>query len=122
MEFGDGDATADQHISFTLAGAQHQLVLGKEKFEATVPAGKPMTIKAGNSSIAIAADGSITIQGKKITLKADTDVEISGVNVTTKASVKAETSGTQIASKASATNEVSAGGAMTIKGAMVAVN
>jgi uncharacterized protein involved in type VI secretion and phage assembly len=122
MEFGDGDATADQHISFTLAGAQHQIVLGKEKFEATVPAGKPMTIKAGNSSIAIGADGSITIQGKKITLKADTDVEISGVNVTTKASVKAETSATQIASKATATNEVSAGGAMTVKGAMVAVN
>ena len=122
MEFGDGDATTDQHISFTLAGAEHQIVLGKEKFEATVPAGKPMTIKAGNSSIAIAADGSITIQGKKITLKADTDVEISGVNITTKASVKAETSATQITSKASATNEVSAGGAMTVKGAMVAVN
>ncbi len=122
MEFGDGDATTDQHISFTLAGAEHQLVLGKEKFEATVPAGKPMTIKSGNSSIAIAADGSITIQGKKITLKADTDVEVSGVNVTTKASVKAETSGTQIAIKGSATTEVSAGGSMTIKGAMVAVN
>ncbi len=122
MEFGDGDATADQHISFILAGNEHQIVLGKEKFEATVPAGKPMTIKAGNSSIAIAADGSITIQGKKITLKADTDIEFSGLNVTTKASVKAETSGTQIAIKGSATTEVSAGGSMTIKGAMVAVN
>lgn len=122
MEFGDGEATTDQHISFTLAGAEHSIVLGKEKFEATVPAGKPMTIKAGNSSIAIGSDGSITIQGKKITLKADTDVEVSGVNITQKASVKAETSGTQIAIKASATNEVSAGGAMTIKGAMVAVN
>ncbi len=122
LEFGDGDAATDQHISFTLAGAEHQIVLGKEKFEATVPAGKPMTIKSGNSSIAIGSDGSITIQGKKITLKADTDIEVSGVNVTTKASVKAETSGTQIAIKASATNEVSAGGAMTIKGAMVAVN
>jgi len=122
MEFGDGDAPTDQHIAFTLAGSEHQIVLGKEKFEATVPAGKPMTIKSGNSSIAIAADGSITIQGKKITLKADTDVEISGLNVTTKAGVKAETSGTQIAIKGSATTEVSAGGAMTIKGAMVAVN
>lgn len=122
LEFGDGDATADQHISFTLAGAEHQIVLGKEKFEATVPSGKPMTIKSGNSSIAIGADGSITIQGQKITLKADTDVEISGVNVTTKASVKAETSATQIAIKASATGEVSSGGMMSVKGAMVAVN
>ena len=42
--------------------------------------------------------------------------------MTTKTSVKAETSATQVAIKASATGEVSAGGMMSVKGAMVAVN
>jgi hypothetical protein len=49
-------------------------------------------------------------------------VEISGVNITAKASVKASVSGTMTEMKASATGEVSAGGSLALKGAMVAVN
>ena len=52
----------------------------------------------------------------------DADEMISGINITAKASVKAAISGTMTEMKASATGEVSAAGAMTIKGAMVAVN
>ena len=82
----------------------------------------PVTIGAGDASIEIAKDGSITLSGRKITLKSQTDVEISGVNITAKASVKAAISGTMTEVKGSATGEFSAGGAVTIKGAMVAVN
>jgi uncharacterized protein involved in type VI secretion and phage assembly len=122
VEFGDGTTTAGQHIDLNLAGGKHQVRLGKDKLTASVPAGIPVTITAGSSKMEIGQDGSITLAGKKITLKSDTDVEISGVNITAKASVKAAISGTMTEVKASATGEVSAGGAMTIKGAMVAVN
>ena len=44
------------------------------------------------------------------------------MNITAKASVKAAISGTMTEVKASATGEISAGGPVTIKGAMVAVN
>jgi phage protein D len=122
VEFGDGTDTTSQHIDLNLAGGKHQVRLGKDKLTAAVPAGIPVTITAGSSKMEIGQDGSITLAGKKITLKSETDVEISGVNITAKASVKAAISGTMTEVKASATGEVSAGGAMTIKGAMVAVN
>ncbi len=122
VEFGDGTTTASQHIDLNLAGGKHQVRLGKDMLTASVPAGIPVTITAGSSKMEIGQDGSITLAAKKITLKSETDVEISGVNITAKASVKAAISGTMTEVKASATGEVSAGGAMTIKGAMVAVN
>jgi uncharacterized protein involved in type VI secretion and phage assembly len=122
VEFGDGTDTASQHIDLNLAGGKHQVRLGKDKLTASVPAGIPVTITAGSSKMEIGQDGSITLAGKKITLKSETDVEISGINITAKASVKAAISGTMTEMKASATGEVSAAGAMTIKGAMVAVN
>ena len=122
VELADGTDPANQHIGLTLAGGNHQVRLGKDKLDATVPAGVPITVKSGDASIEIGNDGSITISGQKITLKSKTDVEISGVNITSKASVKAAISGTMVEVKASATGEVSASGALTLKGAMVAVN
>ncbi len=122
VELADGTDPANQHIGLTLAGGNHQVRLGKDKLDATVPAGVPITVKSGDASIEIGNDGSITISGQKITLKSKTDVEISGVNITSKASVKSAMSGTMVEVKASATGEVSASGALTLKGAMVAVN
>ena len=122
VEFGDGTDTTSQHIDLKLAGGQHQLRLGKDRLSASVPTGIPVSITAGGSKIEIGQDGSITLAGKKITLKSETDVEISGMNITAKANVKAAISATTTEVKASATGEVSAGGVMTIKGAMVAVN
>ena len=123
VEFGDGTDPANQHIDLNLAGGKHQVRLGKDKLDATVPAGIPVTIKAGSSQRSRSARTARSPwPGKKITLKSETDVEISGLNITAKASVKAAISGTMTEVKASATGEVSAGGMMTIKGAMVAVN
>ncbi len=122
VEFGDGTAPDTQYISLTLEGAQSSIMLSKQEFIAKVPAGIPLTISSGNSSFKIANDGSITIQGSKITLKADTDVEISGLNVTSKASVKNSTSGTMVELKANAQVEVSATGPAMVKGNPVMVN
>ena len=122
VEFADGTDPANQHIGLTLAGGTHLVRLGQDRLDATVPAGTPIAIKSGDAAIEIGNDGSITISGQKITLKSKTDVDISGVNITSKASVKAAISGTMVEVKASATGEVSASGALTLKGAMVAVN
>jgi phage protein D/phage baseplate assembly protein gpV len=122
VELGDGTDPQSQHIQLILAGNQHLVRLGKDKLDATVPAGTPVTIASGTASIQIDQAGAITLSGKKITLKSETDVEISGVNITAKASVKASVSGTMTEMKASATGEVSAGGSLALKGAMVAVN
>ncbi|MEP6561431.1 MAG: phage baseplate assembly protein V, partial [Nakamurella sp.] len=122
VEFADGTDPANQHIKLNLTGDQHQVRLGKDKLDATVPAGTPVTIASGDASIAIGQDGSITLSGQKITLKSKTDVEISGLNISAKASVKASVSGTITEMKASANGELSAGGPMTIRGAIVAVN
>ena len=122
VELADGTDPANQHIGLTLAGGTHLVRLGKDRLDATVPAGTPVAIKSGDAAIEIGNDGSITISGQKITLKSKTDVEISGVNITAKASVKTAISGTMVEVKATATGEFSASGAVTIKGAMVAVN
>ncbi len=122
VELADGTDPANQHIGLTLAGGNHQVRLGKDRLDAKVPAGVPITVKSGDASIEIGNDGSITISGQKITLKSKTDVEISGLNITAKANVKSAISGTMVEVKASATGEVSAGGPLTLKGAMVAVN
>ena len=122
VELADGTDPANQHIGLTLAGGTHLVRLGKDRLDASVPAGTPIAVKSGDAAIEIGNDGSITISGQKITLKSKTDVEISGVNITAKASVKAAVSGTMVEVKASAAGEVSAGGSLALKGAMVAVN
>jgi uncharacterized protein involved in type VI secretion and phage assembly len=122
IEFGDGTDPASQHIDLLLSDGKSRVRLGKDALTATVPAGTPVSISSGDSSITFGRDGSITIAAKKVVIKSETDVEISALNVTAKASVKAAISGTMVEVKGSATNEVSAGGAMTIKGAVVAVN
>ncbi len=122
IEFGDDTADDQQHIGLTLAGGKHILKLGKKGLEGTVPQGVPVKIQAGNSSIQVTDNGDITLEGGKITLKARTDIELSAVNVVLKGQAKVEASGAQIAIKANAQAEVSAGGQVTIKGAMVMIN
>ena len=78
VELGDGVDPQTQHIQLSLAGNQHLVRLGKDKLDATVPAGTPVTIASGTASIQIDQAGAITLSGKKITLKSETDVEISG--------------------------------------------
>lgn len=121
LTLSDGGAPADQFISMSLAGGQHQVVLGKTGLTAQVPGGVPVEISAGPTKFQISDDGSITITGKKITLKADSDVEISGMNVTVKATAKVSVQGAQAELKGTAQTTVSASGPVSVKGAVVQV-
>ena len=97
IELGDGTDNATKYIALTLAGGQHTVKMSKERLDATVPAGTPVSIKPGNHGITISNTGDITIEGQKVTIKATSDIELAGVNITSKASVKAETSATTLA-------------------------
>jgi hypothetical protein len=123
IELGDGDGDADQHIGLTLAGGEHQIYVGKDKLLAQIPSGIPATVKAGDSSMEIDAQGNMTLSAKKITIKADTDVEISGVNVTLKASAKlAGSASGQLQMAGTAQAELSSSGQTAVKGSIVMIN
>lgn len=122
IELGDGEGDTAQHISLTLAGGKHAVRLGKDGLTATVPAGQPVSIQAGDAKIDFDKQGNITLAGQKVTIKATQDVEISGMNVKIKANAAVEASGTQAKVSGSAQAELSSGGQTAVKGAMVAIN
>lgn len=123
IEFGDGDSDGDQHLLLALANNAGSVKIGKsDGLAATVPAGKPIAISAGDTKVEIDKQGNIALSGKKITLKATTDVEISAMNVKIKANMGLEGSGTSVKMAGNATAELSAGGATTLKGAVVKIN
>jgi phage protein D/phage baseplate assembly protein gpV len=123
IELGDGDSPADQRIAMTLAGGDFSMVLSKQGLAGTVPAGQPVTIKAGDTKVELDKQGNITLSGKKITIAAEMDVEISGLNVKLKSNANLEgAAGAALKMSANATADLSASGPTSIKGAMVTIN
>lgn len=122
VELVDGDSADKDTILLSLNGAAHTITLDGTKFEAKIPANKEFSIVAGDKGITMGTDGTLTLTAQKIVLKATTDVEISGVNVKAKATAAFEAGGATTAVKASGMGEVSAGGPMTVKGAIVQIN
>lgn len=122
IELADGDGPADQHILLTLKGKRHKIRLGEDKLDIVVD-DKPVSITNGQAKIEFSQSGDITIEGNNITLKAKQKVDVSGgTEVALKGTTKASLEGAQVEVKASATGKVEAGGPLTIKGAMVAIN
>src|SRR5581483_6215383 len=106
VELSDGEQPTEQHILMMLQGNQHKLRLGKDRFDLTLPRGKPGAIKIGEASITVADNGDMTIEAPNITLKAKLKV-----------SVEAST----IELKANAQLSASASGKAELKGATVAI-
>lgn len=123
IEMGDGTGQGEQHLQLVLAGGNHKLRLGKDRFDLDVPGGTPVSIKAGAAKFEIDAQGNITIEGNKITLKAQTQVSIEGTaGVELKSSAKVAAQAPMIDVKADAMATVDGGGMLTLKGGMVAIN
>lgn len=122
IELADGEGPADQHILLTLKGKKHKIRLGEDKLEIVVDK-KPVSITNGQAKIEFTESGDITIEGNNITIKAKQKVDVSGgTEVGLKGNTKASLEGAQVEVKASATGKLEAGGPLTIKGAMVAIN
>ncbi|MEO6885182.1 MAG: phage baseplate assembly protein V [Jatrophihabitantaceae bacterium] len=123
IEMGDGSGESDQHLQLVLAGGEHKLRLGKDRFELEVPARIPVSIKAGDAKFVIDGQGNVTIEGNKITLKATTQVDIEGsAGVALKSDSKVAVQAAMIDVKAEGTASVDGGGMLTLKGGMVAIN
>lgn len=122
IELADGDKPAEQHLLLTLKGKKHRIRLGEDKLDIEVDK-KPVTITNGQATIKFSDSGDVTIEGNNITLKAKQKVQISGgTEVGVKGTTKASLEGAQLEVKATGMGKVEAGGPLTIKGAMVAIN
>jgi uncharacterized protein involved in type VI secretion and phage assembly len=123
VEFSDGDADPKQHVLLQLGTKPHKLRLGADKVDLEVGSGIPITIKAGDSQIAISNSGDITIEGNNITIKAKQNLQLEAqMNAKIKGAVEMGVEGNMVSVKAQATGEVSASGPLTVKGATVMIN
>lgn len=127
MEISDGTTPEKQHVRLSLEqGEAHMVRLGKDKLQVTVPDGVPVEIKAGaNASFIIDNMGNVAIKGKKITLDAQQGVAISSAAGPVSASAPSselKLEGMRFVVKGSAAGEVTAGGSLAVKGAIVQIN
>lgn len=122
IELADGDKPVEQHILITLKGKKHKIRLGEDKFDIEIDK-KPVTVTNGQATIKFSDSGDVTIEGNNITIKAKQKVDVSGgTEVGIKGTTKAALGGAQVEVKADGMGKVEAGGPLTIKGAMVAIN
>lgn len=123
IELADGDEPGAQHVLLKLGNAEHKVRLGADSFEVEVAEGKPATIKAGSAKFEISNSGDVTIEGKNITLKADQGITLdANGKVAVKAVEAFEAQGGRAKVVASGVASVEASGALTLKGAQVAIN
>ena len=124
IEFADGTAPTMQHVLIQLGGSAttHKLRLGADRFDIEMAMGKPLLIKVGNAKFEITAAGDINIEGKAINIKGMQAVNIEAPQVQVKGNAQVQIQGAQVAVKGQAMAQVEAGGPLTLKGAMVAIN
>ncbi len=118
----DASSTATQAIELVLAGGNSRLHLGKDKLDATVPAGTPVSVSAGSSSFKIADDGAITVQATSITIKADKQLQLQGLTVSVSAQAELSLQGQASAALKGAQVQVQGEGQTSISGGTVMIN
>lgn len=117
----DGADETDQAIGLVLAGAQHQIRLGKDKLDIAVPEGVPVNVTAGGSSLTIGKDGSIALKAPKVTIDAEEEIELTApkINVTGNEQVNVQAADVYVGG---ATVSVEGDGDVSVKGGMVMIN
>lgn len=122
VELADGQADTDQFILVALNGEKHKLRIGKDRADIEMPSGKPVLIKAGNTKIEFAADGSVTIHGASITLKADQKIALEAPQIDVKANAQLNVQSSGPAALKGAITNVESQGPLALKGAIVQIN
>ncbi|HEX5859737.1 MAG TPA: VgrG-related protein [Microbacterium sp.] len=82
----------------------------------------PVAVTAKQDVSIETGTGTVAITGSKVSIEAKDTLELKGTQVNVTATAKAQLSGAQVAVKADATAEISAGGPLTVKGAIVKIN
>jgi uncharacterized protein involved in type VI secretion and phage assembly len=121
IEFGDGEGDAKEYVLLQLAGKQHTFRVGKDKALLQVPQSVPVTIQAGEASIAL-KDGNITMSGKEITINGQSKVTIKAPQVQLQATNTATIKGEMKLQMNGGVANLQAIGAVAVKGAIVQVN
>lgn len=123
IEIADGADAGTQHILLKLGTAEHSVLLGADKLEMQVAAGKPVTIKAGSSKFEIAASGDVTIEGANVTIKAEQQLNLEGqAGASLKSQGQTQVQGNMLAAKGESMANVEGGGALSLKGGVVKIN
>jgi uncharacterized protein involved in type VI secretion and phage assembly len=122
VQLADGEEPEKQFIILQLAGQKHTLRLGKDKVDLEVPGGTPLNIKAGNTSMSFADDGSITIQGTNVTIKAQQNLSLECTQGSLKANAQLNIEGSAQTSVKGAMVQVEGSGVVGVKGGIVQIN
>lgn len=123
LEMGDGDTPSDQYILLALAGKEQAINFAKDKVEVTVPAGVPLTLKVGNSSLKFDDAGNLAIQAVNVSIKAESQLSMEGqAGVSVKGATVDLQGEAEASVKADGEVSVQSSGITTIKGSMVMIN
>jgi uncharacterized protein involved in type VI secretion and phage assembly len=118
----DGVAPASQAIELVLAGGEHLLHLGKDKVRVQVPAGTPVEVQAGSTSLAVNDAGQLAIRAASVSIQAEQQIQLQAPNVTVAADGALSLEGQVSTSVKGATVSVQGEGPVSISGATVAIN
>jgi uncharacterized protein involved in type VI secretion and phage assembly len=122
IEMGDGTAEAEEFIRLHLKGEQVSLRLGKDRADLTMPSGKPLKIKVGDTFLEMDGNGAVKIEGTTITIKAQQKVTVEGNEVVLKGTQKVSASAIEAELKGQAKATVEGAAQTVIKGGMVQIN
>ncbi len=122
LEFGDGDKPAERHVEVGLAVGKTKFRVGEDKVDIESPKGNPITVRSGSTTIVVAGNGDVSIDGGNITIKAKQKLtlEAPDVEINADRGLKA-TSGGQAELMGSMT-KIQASGMLELKGSMAKIN
>jgi uncharacterized protein involved in type VI secretion and phage assembly len=114
---------SSQSVQFTTNdGAQRVTVRQDGDKGVEIVSEGPVAVTAKQDISITTKTGNVTISGAKVAIEARDALELTATQLTAKGTAKVELSGAQVTVKADAAAEVSAGGPLTVKGAIVKIN
>jgi uncharacterized protein involved in type VI secretion and phage assembly len=122
LEFCDSDVAMKNYVLLALGSPAHQLRLGGDAFLLEMTDHKPITIKAGETSIEITQAGDVKIKGMNIDIQATGSLKLSGAQVEIKSKGPLSLEGATATVKGQGTAGVEGGGILTLKGGLVKIN
>jgi|SRR5579875_546159 len=122
IELSDGEGPADQFFLVELAGQEHSLKISKQETVLSVPSGQPVTIKAGETQVALSSTGDVSIKGTNVSIEAQGNLKLSGAQVGVSADAELQLQGQAQASMKGALLQLEAEASASLKGAIVQIN
>lgn len=118
----DGTDPAKQAIELVLAGKQTSIHLGKDKVTVKAPAGVPIEISAGSTSVKMTDSGDVKINGGNVSIQASTKISLQAPIIQAAANTELQMSGKASAELSGALVKVSADADLKLAGGMVMIN